>query len=80
MDSGSSLSVWSLGYSIEIPTVITSPGATDPDGFMPSSNPLSLTLAEISAEIQDHLAQEFIDRLDMVCRSAITSSPQANVF
>ena len=76
MDSGSSLSVWSLGYSIEIPAVLTSPDSTDPDGFVPSSNPLPLTLAEINAESQDHLAQEFIDRLDMVCRSAITSSPR----
>ena len=80
MDAGSSLSVWSLGYSIEIPAVLTSPGSTDPDGFVPSSNPLPLTLEEINAEFQDHLAQEFIDRLDVVCCSAITSSPQANVL
>ena len=80
MDAGSSLSVWSLGYSIEIPAVLTSPGSTDPDGFVPSSNPLPLTLEEINAEFQDHLAQEFIDKLDMVCCSAITSSPQANVL
>lgn len=70
MDAGSSLSVGGLGCSIEIPAALTTSDATDLDEFMPSPNPSPLTLAEINAESQDHLAQEFIDRLDMVYHSA----------
>ena len=51
-----------------------------PGGIVPSSNPRSLQLAEIDAESQGHLAQEFIDRVDMVCRSAITFPPRAKSF
>ena len=79
MDSGSSLSVEGLGYSIEIPAVITSPDATDLNGFVPSFNASSLPLAEINTESQDHVAQEFIDRLDVVCHSA-SRHPYAEIL
>ena len=67
MDSGSSLSVQTLGDSIELSAVLT-PDGIDLDESVPSPNPPPLKLAEINAEFQDH--QEFIDKLDMVCHSA----------
>ena len=67
IESGSSLSVQTLGDSIEVSAVLT-PDSIDLDEFVPSPNPPPLKLAEISAESQDH--QEFIDKLDTVCHSA----------
>ena len=69
-DSGSSLS---LGHSIEIPVLQTSPDATE----MPSSNAPPLTMGDINVEDQGHLSQEFINKLDKVCRPAIASPHQA---
>ena len=74
VDSGPS--VWSPGNSVEIPAVLTSHGALDPDGFLPSTNPPPLKLEEINAECQDDRARELIDRLDAVCHSAIASPLQ----
>ena len=62
-DCDSPLSLWSGGYSIEVPALPALSDATDPYG----SVPLPMGLAEISAEPPSRPSQEFIDRLDMVC-------------
>ena len=67
MDSGSSLSVKTLGDPIDISAVLTADDI-DLDEFASSPNPPPLKLAEINAECQDH--QELIDKLDTVCHSA----------
>ena len=80
MDSGPSQSTWNYRHSIEIPAVLIS--ATDLDEFAPTFNPSLLKSQEISvnAKCEDHLAQKFIDQLDLVCYLAIVSPLQAKVF
>ena len=65
-DPDSPLSLWSHGYSLEIPTSHTPPGAMDLDGFTPQ-----LLSAEIEAESKHRPPQELIDRLDVVRSSAL---------
>lgn len=80
LNSSSSLSVLSLGDTVEIPAVLTPPGAMDVDGFMSPSNLLRLTVTDINIKIQGPPTQEFIDRVDTVCHFAIASPPQAKFF
>ena len=75
MDSGSLLSAWRLEHSLERPAVPASLDSMNPGGFVRSPDSPPLKLAETNAECQDHLAQEFIDRLDMVCHLSIVPSP-----
>ena len=79
LDAGSSLSLLSFGGSVEIPAVLTPSGAMNAGGSMSSSNLPRLTMAEINTKFQDPPTQEFIDRLDMVCYSAVVHPPPANL-
>ena len=73
MDSCSSPSAWKLGHSVETPDTLASPNAVDLDGWVPMSNsPLKLQESLSNTKCDDHLAQECIDELDLVCYLAIT--------
>ena len=50
-----------------------------PDGFALSSNPPQ-KLGEIEAELQGHLVQEFVDKLEVMRHPAIVTSPRAKAL